>query len=154
MKHSIAVRISWLFSAVAIALSLTFVWAADSKKPVASKNASRTASKPAGAKVKPSSPVASQPGMVVQRDASGGLVSGQAPDNALLTTGDPQPVIVTQTQLPNGLIMATGSEPFLTTMTVTKATDGSLTFQCNDGAHPKGPHSHGPAPSSAKGGAR
>jgi hypothetical protein len=92
--------------------------------------------------------------MVVQRDVSGGLVSGTAPDNALLTTGDPQPVIVTQTQLPNGLIMATANKPFVTTMTVTKAADGSLSFQCGDGSHPKGPHSHGPAVSPVKGGAR
>jgi hypothetical protein len=119
-----------------VSLGLTCATAADNKKRA-------PARKPAKAAAKTSAP-ARQPSMTIERDAqSGGLVSGGASAPDSLVTGQAPAPVVTQTQLPNGLVMATSSEGFMTTMTVTRNSDGALSYDCKNGSHPKGPHSHG-----------
>lgn len=130
-------RFTRLLPVAVVSFGLTCAVAADNKKPVPQK---AVKSKTTATKAP-----ASRPSMTVQRDPqSGGLVSGTADAGSSLVTGEAPAPVVTETRLSNGLVMATSSEGFMTTMTVTRNADGALSFDCKDGQHPKGPHSHAP----------
>ncbi|MBL8230158.1 MAG: hypothetical protein JNL98_16840 [Bryobacterales bacterium] len=144
MKHYFSARIPRLLTVAAALTGLTCAMAGDSKKPAATKPA-KAAAKAGAARGKTS------PRMVVSRDPeTGGLSSAVAP---ITDPGGSQTPVITETLLPNGLRMATSSNGFMTTMTVTKSADGALVYDCKDG-HPKGAHTHSAKTGAAKGGAR